>query len=121
MAGNITQAKIGITEQQLLYSITTEDRRVRPKHVLIEFKKWMCYIDGQKNKYSVLKDLLQQHTYIYGEIVQELHEDIITSPSQTLKYYYTDPSYLQHLANRFNLFFFLQHLVQLCPSYSVIN
>jgi hypothetical protein len=33
------------------YSITTEDGRVRPKHVLIEFKKWMCYIDGQKNKY----------------------------------------------------------------------
>jgi hypothetical protein len=29
--------------------------RVRPKHVLIEFKKWMCYIDGQKNKYSGLK------------------------------------------------------------------
>jgi hypothetical protein len=25
---------------------------VAPKHVLIEFKKWMCYIDGQKNKYS---------------------------------------------------------------------
>jgi hypothetical protein len=35
------------------YSITTEDGRVRPKHVLIEFKKWMCYIDGQKNKYSM--------------------------------------------------------------------
>jgi hypothetical protein len=34
-----------------LYSITTEDGRVRPKHVLIEYKKWMCYIDGQKNKY----------------------------------------------------------------------
>jgi hypothetical protein len=33
------------------YSIT-DDGRVRPKHVLIEFKKWMCYIDGQKNKYS---------------------------------------------------------------------
>jgi hypothetical protein len=29
---------------------------VRPKHVLIEFKKWMCYIDGQKNKYSVLNE-----------------------------------------------------------------
>jgi hypothetical protein len=26
------------------------------KHVLIEFKKWMCYIDGQKNKYSVLNE-----------------------------------------------------------------
>jgi hypothetical protein len=24
--------------------------------VLIEFKKWMCYIDGQKNKYSVLNE-----------------------------------------------------------------
>jgi hypothetical protein len=35
------------------YSVTTEDGRVRPKRVLIEFKKWMCYIDGQKNKYSV--------------------------------------------------------------------
>jgi hypothetical protein len=34
--------------------VTTDDGRVRPKHVLIEFKKWMCYIDGQKNKYSVL-------------------------------------------------------------------
>jgi hypothetical protein len=38
------------------YSITTEDGRVRPKHVLIEFKKWMCYNDGQKNKYSVLNE-----------------------------------------------------------------
>jgi hypothetical protein len=27
---------------------------VRSKHVLIEFKKGMCYIDGQKNKYSAL-------------------------------------------------------------------
>jgi hypothetical protein len=36
-----------------VYSIT-DDGRVRPKHVLIGFKKWMCYIDGQKNKYSVL-------------------------------------------------------------------
>jgi hypothetical protein len=35
------------------YSVTTEDGRVRPKHVLIEFNKWMCYIDGQKNKYSI--------------------------------------------------------------------
>jgi hypothetical protein len=35
------------------YSIATDDGRVRPKHVLIEYKKWMCYIDGQKNKYSV--------------------------------------------------------------------
>jgi hypothetical protein len=34
----------------------TEDGRVRPKHVLIEFKKWMCYIDGQKNKYTVKWD-----------------------------------------------------------------
>jgi hypothetical protein len=38
------------------YSITTDDGRVKPKHVLIEFKKWMCYIDGQKNKYSVLNE-----------------------------------------------------------------
>jgi hypothetical protein len=38
------------------YSITPEDGHVRPKHVLIEFKKWMCYIDGQKNKYSVLNE-----------------------------------------------------------------
>jgi hypothetical protein len=22
----------------------------------LEFKKWMCYIDGQKNKYSVLNE-----------------------------------------------------------------
>jgi hypothetical protein len=42
---------------------------VRPKHVLIEFKKWMFYIDAQKNKYSVLKTTLkrvgrwQKHTY----------------------------------------------------------
>jgi hypothetical protein len=33
------------------YSITTEDGRVRPKHVLIEFNNWMCFIDGQENKY----------------------------------------------------------------------
>jgi hypothetical protein len=37
------------------YSITTDDGRVRPKHVLIEFEKWMCYIDGRKNKYSGLR------------------------------------------------------------------
>jgi hypothetical protein len=37
------------------YTITPEDGHVRPKHGrrLIEYKKWMCYIDGQKNKYSV--------------------------------------------------------------------
>jgi hypothetical protein len=23
----------------------------------LEFKKWMCYIDGQKNKYSVIDSL----------------------------------------------------------------
>jgi hypothetical protein len=38
------------------YSITTEDGHVRTKHALIEFKKWMCYIDGQNNKYSVLNE-----------------------------------------------------------------
>jgi hypothetical protein len=38
------------------YSITTEDGRVRPKHVLIENKKSMCYINGRKNKYSVLNE-----------------------------------------------------------------
>jgi hypothetical protein len=37
-------------------TITLEDGRVRPKHVLIEYKKWMCYIDEQKNKYSVLNE-----------------------------------------------------------------
>jgi hypothetical protein len=30
---------------------------VRPKHVLMEFRKWMCYIDGRKNKYSVLANV----------------------------------------------------------------
>jgi hypothetical protein len=35
------------------YSITTDGGHVRPKQVLMEFRKWMCYIDGQKNKYSV--------------------------------------------------------------------
>jgi hypothetical protein len=33
------------------YSIT-DDGRVRPKHVLMKFRKWMCCIDGQENKYS---------------------------------------------------------------------
>jgi hypothetical protein len=42
------------------YSVTTEDGRVRPKHVLIEFKKWMCYIDGRKNKYSVLERIMMK-------------------------------------------------------------
>jgi hypothetical protein len=38
----------------LWYTITLEDGCVRPKHRrIIENKKWMCYIDGQKNKYSV--------------------------------------------------------------------
>jgi hypothetical protein len=45
------------------YSITTDDGRVRPKHVLIEFKKWMCYIDGQKNKYSVLNECSRMLKY----------------------------------------------------------
>jgi hypothetical protein len=40
------------------YSVTTEDGSVRPKHVLIEFKKWMCYIDGQKNKYLKYVNLI---------------------------------------------------------------
>jgi hypothetical protein len=44
------------------YSIT-EDGRVRPEHVLIEFKKWMCYIDGQKNKYSVLNECSRMLKY----------------------------------------------------------
>jgi hypothetical protein len=46
------------------YSIATDDGRVRPKHVLIEFKKWMCYIDGQKNKYSVA-NIIMIVFYIY--------------------------------------------------------
>jgi hypothetical protein len=33
---------------------------VRPKHVLIEFEKWMCYIDGRKNKYSASLITMQQ-------------------------------------------------------------
>jgi hypothetical protein len=32
-------------------------------HVLIEFKKWMCYIDGQKNKYSVLNECSRMLKY----------------------------------------------------------
>jgi hypothetical protein len=36
---------------------------VRPKHVLIGFKKWMCYIDGQKNKYLVLKECSRMLKY----------------------------------------------------------
>jgi hypothetical protein len=44
------------------YSIT-DDGRVRPKHVLIEFKKWLCYIDGQKNKYSVLNECSRMLKY----------------------------------------------------------
>jgi hypothetical protein len=43
------------------YSVTTEDGRVRPKHVLIEYKTWMCYIDGQKNKYSVFTTIACQN------------------------------------------------------------
>jgi hypothetical protein len=34
-----------------------------PKHVLIEFKKWMCYIDGQKNKYSALNECSRMLKY----------------------------------------------------------
>jgi hypothetical protein len=45
------------------YSVT-DDGRVRPKHVLIEFEKWMCYIDGRKNNYSeiYLLTILQRET-----------------------------------------------------------
>jgi hypothetical protein len=46
------------------YSITTEDGRVRPKHV----KKWMCYIDGQKNKYSVLNECNRMLKYNILEV-----------------------------------------------------
>jgi hypothetical protein len=42
---------------------------VRPKHVLIEFKKWMCYIDGQKNKYSVLNECNRMLKYNILELV----------------------------------------------------
>jgi hypothetical protein len=45
--------------------LTTEDGRVRSKHVLIEFKKRMCYIDGQKNKYSVLNECNRMLNTIY--------------------------------------------------------
>jgi hypothetical protein len=31
--------------------------------ILIEFKKWMCYIDGQKNKYSVLNECSRMLKY----------------------------------------------------------
>jgi hypothetical protein len=51
------------------YSITTEDGRVRPKNVLIEFKKWVCYIDGQKNKYSVLNECNRMLKYNIYNIV----------------------------------------------------
>jgi hypothetical protein len=35
--------------------------------MLPEFKKWMCYIDGQKNKYSVLNECNRMLKYnIYG-------------------------------------------------------
>jgi hypothetical protein len=30
----------------------------------IEYKKWMCYIDGQKNTYSVLKECNRMLKYI---------------------------------------------------------
>jgi hypothetical protein len=59
MAGNITWEENWHNRARTSggqYSITTEDGRVRPKHVLIEFKKGMCYIDRQKNKYSVLNE-----------------------------------------------------------------
>jgi hypothetical protein len=59
-------------------SITTEDGRVRPKHVLIEFKKWMCYIDGQKNKYSALNECNKMLKY---NILNSRH----TLPNRTNK------------------------------------
>jgi hypothetical protein len=31
--------------------------------ILIENKKWMCYIDGQKNKYSVLNECSRMLKY----------------------------------------------------------
>jgi hypothetical protein len=36
---------------------------VRPKHVLMEFRKWMCRIDGQENKYSVLNECSRMLKY----------------------------------------------------------
>jgi hypothetical protein len=50
------------------YSIT-DDGRVKPKHVLIEFKKWICYFDGQKNKYSVLNDCSRMLKYNIGKLL----------------------------------------------------
>jgi hypothetical protein len=47
---------------------------VRPKHVLIEFKKWMCYIDGQKNKYSALIQLYNLWYVPNSEIIYVLTE-----------------------------------------------
>jgi hypothetical protein len=48
------------------YSITTEDGRVTPKHVLIEFEKSTCYINGQKNKYSALNECNRMLKYNIG-------------------------------------------------------
>jgi hypothetical protein len=52
--------------------MTTEDGRVRPKHVLIEYKKWTCYIDGQKNKYSVLNECnrMLKYNILYNILIE---------------------------------------------------
>jgi hypothetical protein len=57
------------------YSITDEGR-VRPKHVLIEFKTRMCYIDGQKNKYSSNKYL---NTKYKSAATEQMHYNLIKS------------------------------------------
>jgi hypothetical protein len=47
---------------------------VGPKHVLIEFKKWMCYIDGQKNKYT-RRTISSTKSDAVAKLQQFVHQD----------------------------------------------
>jgi hypothetical protein len=39
-----------------------------------EFKKWMCYIDGQKNKYSVLNECNRMLKYNIVTLIYHRHK-----------------------------------------------
>jgi hypothetical protein len=44
----------------------------------MEYKKWMCYIDGQKKKYSVLNECNRMLKYnIREDMLQIEHSDFL--------------------------------------------
>jgi hypothetical protein len=71
---------------------------VRPKHVLIEFKKRMCYIDGQKNKYSVL---------IFDLLLKKLQSLLLHSQQPTTDPLYDPDEFRPHLLSNHSVSYLL--------------